>query len=89
MNRKCSRKSNSDSRIAPTKISKKFYMIIKTTGGRLRALPVADEASNKEWQRLTIGKWRQPAQTESGNATGIVRRTEARVIITQKCGKAL
>ena len=29
MTRKCSRKSNSDSRIAPTKISKKFYIIIK------------------------------------------------------------
>ena len=49
----------------------------------MRALPVADEASNKEWQRSTIGKRRQPAQTESGNATGIVRRTEECVIIGQ------
>ena len=63
--------------------------IYESNRGRLRALPVADEASNKEWQRSTIGKWRQPAQTESGTATGIVRRIEARVIITQKCDKAL
>ncbi|MBQ2729843.1 MAG: hypothetical protein IJF69_03625, partial [Clostridia bacterium] len=53
------------------------------TGGRLRALPVADEASNKEWQRSTIGKWRQPAQTESGTATGLVRRIEECVILGQ------
>ncbi len=37
---------------------------------------MAEKASNKEWPRSTIGKRRQNAQTESGTATGIVRRID-------------
>ena len=41
---------------------------------------MAEKASNKEWLQSTIGKRRQHAQTESGTATGIVRRIEGVVL---------
>ena len=49
------------------------------------ALPAADAARPFRVQRSTDAKERRRRRQMSGTATGIVRRIEARVIITQKC----
>ena len=52
---------------------------------------MAEEASNKEWPRSTIGKRQQTAQTESGTATGIVRRIDdlGRVVIPKEIRRTM